>query len=299
VQGSVTLAGNDVQISPDTPLLARSRGAVAFTEKGFSVAGVQARSLGGELRLDGGSQNLPAGSNEAAMMLRVQGTASAEGLRQARELGFLSRLARDASGSAGYNATVTLRRGIPEIMVTSTLQGLALNLPAPLNKSAEQSLPLRFENTLVRESLAGPAPARFQDQLTLELGRVASISYVRELGAAEPRVLRGGIGIGLAPGESAPPPEQGVLANVNLANVDLDAWGRVLEEAAGPATTPRAADASVGAGAGGTASYLPTVMAVRARELTMQGRKLHNVVVGGSREGLTWRANVDATELNG
>jgi uncharacterized protein YhdP len=45
--------------------------------------------------------------------------------------------------------------------------------------------------------------------------------------------------------------------------------------------------------------YLPTVMAVRARELTVEGRKLHNVVVGGSRDGLVWRANVDAAELNG
>jgi len=29
------------------------------------------------------------------------------------------------------------------------------------------------------------------------------------------------------------------------------------------------------------------------------GRKLHNVVAGGSREGLLWRANLDASELNG
>ena len=40
-------------------------------------------------------------------------------------------------------------------------------------------------------------------------------------------------------------------------------------------------------------------MAVRARELTMGGRKLNHVVVGGSREGLLWRANLDATEFNG
>jgi uncharacterized protein YhdP len=45
--------------------------------------------------------------------------------------------------------------------------------------------------------------------------------------------------------------------------------------------------------------YLPSSMAVRARELTFGGRKLHNVVVGGSREGLLWRANLDATEFNG
>ncbi|RYF37516.1 MAG: TIGR02099 family protein, partial [Comamonadaceae bacterium] len=40
VQGSVTLAGNDVQISPDSPLLTRARGAVQFSEKGFQLAGV-------------------------------------------------------------------------------------------------------------------------------------------------------------------------------------------------------------------------------------------------------------------
>ncbi|MDP3309497.1 MAG: AsmA-like C-terminal region-containing protein, partial [Polaromonas sp.] len=34
-------------------------------------------------------------------------------------------------------------------------------------------------------------------------------------------------------------------------------------------------------------------------ELLLDGRTLHNVVLGGSRDGLTWRANIDATELNG
>jgi uncharacterized protein YhdP len=38
---------------------------------------------------------------------------------------------------------------------------------------------------------------------------------------------------------------------------------------------------------------------VRARELTAHGRTLHDVVVGGSREGPLWRVNVDARELNG
>ena len=45
--------------------------------------------------------------------------------------------------------------------------------------------------------------------------------------------------------------------------------------------------------------YLPTTMAVRASELTLQGRTLHNIVAGALREGTTWRANLDATELNG
>ena len=296
VQGSLTLTGNDVQLSPETPQLAKAKGVVSFSEAGFNIVGAQARAFGGELRLDGVSHPVAVGSSEPTILLRVQGTATAEGLRQARELGFLSRIAREAQGSAAYNATVGVRRGIPEVTVTSTLQGLALNLPPPLSKSADQALPLRYENTLVREPVAGAVPLRLQDQVLLELGRVAEIGFVRDVSGPEPRVLRGAIGIGLAAGESAPLPEQGVVANINLANVDIDAWVRVLEAAAGPGAPPLR---PAGAGAASSQGYLPTVMAVRARELTVNGRKLTNVVLGGSRDGLTWRANVDATELNG
>lgn len=303
VQGSVVLPGNDIQITPDSPMLSRSRGTVAFTERGFTLSGAQARALGGDVRLEGGSRGmsgvaLPA-TGDTTIQLRAQGTATAEGLRQARELGFVSRLARDASGSAAYNVTIGFRRGVSEIAVTSNLQGLALNLPPPLAKAADTVLPLRYENALTRESLNVPAgsTARLHDQLTAELGRVVSLVFVRELTEPEPRVVRGAIAAGLAPGESAALPEQGVTANINLANVNLDAWRNVLDRAAGASVDARPAPrAPPAAGASG---YLPTVLAVRAKELTVEGRTLHNVVVGGSRDGQVWQANIDADELNG
>lgn len=301
VQGSITLAGNDLQISPATPVLGRARGVVTFTETGFGVTGGQARMLGGDMRLEGGTRTVPGVPGETTTVLRAQGNLTADGLKQAQELGFLSRIAQNATGATSYAAVLGVRRGVPELMVTSNLQGLALNLPAPFNKTAESVLPLRFENTLVRESLAAAA---LQDQLLLELGRVVSINYVRDLSGADARVVRGGIGVGLLPGESAPAPEEGVVANVNLASVNLDAWEKLLSGATGASMAaavaePRSAGRTAGAGAAAALSYLPTSMAIRARELTMEGRTLHNVVVGGSREGLVWRANVDATELNG
>lgn len=45
--------------------------------------------------------------------------------------------------------------------------------------------------------------------------------------------------------------------------------------------------------------YLPTVMALRAGELRVQGQRLNRVVAGGQRDGLNWRANIDAAELSG
>jgi uncharacterized protein (TIGR02099 family) len=302
VRGTVTLAGNDVQITPDSPMLSRARGAVAFNERGFALLGAQAKALGGDVRLEGGSRALITtplpGPPDAGIVLRATGTATAEGLRQAREIGFVSRLARDAAGAAAYNVQLAFRHGVAEVAVTSNLQGLALNLPPPLAKTADAALPMRYENTLTRESLASLGPAglaRVQDQLTFELGRAASAVYVRDLAGAEPRVIRGAIAVGLAPGESDSMPEQGVMANVKLASVNLDAWDEVLGRASAGAAGARA-PAATGAPA---QSYLPTLLAVRAADLTLEGRTLHNVVVGGSRDGLTWQANADADELNG
>ena len=298
VRGSVALAGNEVRITPDTPALARARGVVQFTENGFSLQGVQARALGGDVRLEGGLRVLPdnAAPTESALQLRGQGVASAEGLQQAAELGFLAQLARKATGSTPYTLALAMRRGVPELQVSTTLQGLALALPEPLAKSADSALPVRFETRLTREALAqvpaGASAPPLQEQFTLDLGRLGAVNYVRDLSGPEPRVLRGSIAVGLAPGESAPMPARGVVANIHVAQVDVDAWEAVLRDKAAP--VPVSASS-----AQAETDYLPTALAVRAQALTVQGRTLHNVVAGGSRDGAVWRANLDATELNG
>jgi len=316
VQGSVTLTGNDVLWSPGTPRLGRARGVVNFTESGFAIAGGQARMLGGDMTLVGGTVASPAGGARAALsttsaapssiVLRAQGSVTAEGLRQARDLGFVSRIAQHATGAANYTGVLGFRRGVPELLVSSNLVGLALNLPAPAGKTAEAALPVRFENALLRESVVsgGGAPARLLDQLQLDVGRIASVAYVRDVSGDDAKVLRGSIAVGLASDESAPMPSEGVVANINMGNVDMDAWTAVLSQAAGTRLTGTStgADATPQANSGATSAalgYLPTSMAVRARELTAAGRKLGNVVVGGTRDGQTWRANVEAHELNG
>jgi uncharacterized protein (TIGR02099 family) len=286
VQGGVTFSGNDLQLTPDLPALSRLRGAVAFTESGFTLTGVQARALGGDVRLDGGTRVPAPNAPEPASVVRIQGTATAEGLRQARELGTVARLARQASGSTAYAATVGLRPGGVDVLVTSSLQGMALSLPAPLAKAADAALPLRFE--IARQAAAGVGTARAQDRLSLELGRLAFATYVRDVSGPEPRVLRGALGVDLGPGESAPLPEQGVYANINFAQFNVDAWDSLL-------SAPSSGSAAVP----GVQGYLPTTAVLRAREFIVSGRTFQNVLVGGSREGLLWRANVDAAQLNG
>jgi uncharacterized protein (TIGR02099 family) len=287
VQGSVTLNNNDLHLVPAAPKMTRARGVVNFSETGFSLVGAQARMLGGDVRLEGGSTPVTAtkavnGARDVApIVIRASGSASADGLRQARELGLVAQLAQHASGSAAYSAVLGFRRGEPELLVSSNLQGMALSLPAPLAKSAEAVLPLRLDTAL----LPGTA---LQDQLTLELGRMASVVYVRDLSGPEPRVLRGSVALGpLAPEPARLPPE-GVAVNIQADGLDLDAWDAVLSQATG--TSLAAAPPS---------GYLPSSVALRAKELKIGGRQLHNVVAGVTRDGRLWKANVEATELKG
>jgi len=292
VQGTVALAGNDFQFSPEVPRLSRVKGAVAFTDTGFSVAALQARALGGDVRLDGGlSVGPPLGARAAPSTLRIQGVATAEGLRLASELGSVSRWARYLSGSAAYNASVSLHGGVPELVVSSALAGMGVALPPPFGKAANSVQLVRYENSVLRTSQM--TPAHLQDQVRFDIGRMLNVVYVRDISGPEPKLERGSIGFGLAAGEDAPLPPVGVVANVHIDQLDVDAWTAVLS-----AVAPERAGHGSELGPE-LMAYLPTHLALRAAELTVQGHKISRVLIGAGREDLLWRINVDATELNG
>ena len=306
VRGSVQLQGNDLRIKPGTPLLERALGTVAFTETGFSLNGIQAGMLGGEMRLEGGLKTVPAPvvavtpaaavPAQVQLNLRAQGNFTAEGLRDATELGATARLAESASGGTRYTAAFSLVDGHPEVSVDSSLQGLALDFPAPLGKSAETVLPLSFTTRLLPDE-AGKAR---RDQLDLALGKVVAVRFLRELGGVSPKVLAGRVAVGQGADEPAPLPDEGVSANVRLAELDIDAWRAVVAKVARekaiaatpdqPAAAPQRSDA---------ADYLPDTLTLRADRLVAGGRALHQVVLDGShRQGL-WKTYVEAQELAG
>ena len=310
LKGSVVLAGNDLQVMPGTPVLSRTSGTVQFTEQGFDLRNLKGRMLGGEVDLQGGLRfGLPQG--DSPVQLRLRGWLTAEGLRQARELGFVAQLATRANGRTDYQASLGLRRNQPELLITSELKGMALNLPAPLGKSAASALPLRVETQLTKESLL-PKSTVLQDQLRVSLGRVLALAYLRDLSQAEPRVLEGGVALGTAANAPVVMTPRGVTLNMQWSQLDLDAWTDVLTEWTGGSSvvTPlaRIARASgerakaiggLQATSANAMDYVPVNMAAVADEVQVTHRILHRVAAGGTRVGDLWRINVSAQELNG
>ena len=289
VAGQLLLTGNDVQWGPELPVLAQARGAVNFTQDSVQVSNAQARLLGGDLRFEGSVKPRSADGAEPEVLFKGQGQISAEALQQWPAL---ASLARYASGSTNYSATVGLRQGWLEASVSSPLRGLQLNLPEPLNKPAGADWPLRLERVMVPASLqAGRRP---QDQISLQLSPGASLpgglslNYVRDLGGATPQVLAGDLAVGTPALEPAPGQ---VRAQIELPSLDLDAWDGLAD---------RLTDQLTDSGGPWLAQgYLPSLLSLRSGQVRLQGHQIQQMVLGASRERSLWRANVDATGISG
>ena len=292
VSGQLRLTGNDMLVSPDAPWLRATQGVLEFDEQGFRVPQASARLLGGELKFQGGMAR-PGGAT--VVQFQGQGTATAEGLRRAVELGDawapLARLGYGAQGAAAYQVQWSAGAGGRQLRIDSGMQGLSLALPAPLAKPMTGALPLKFE----LRDLPTPVGAPVRDRLEVELGSGAaplmSARYEREHASDGVRVQRGAITVR---SERLPLPASGVVARLDLGEVDAQVWERWIEQSGGGSGT-----SSGDAVLADTRPYWPTDLGLSAGRLGHGGRDFHDLVAGGSRDGDTWRLSLVARELNG
>ncbi len=286
VRGSVALTGSDVRLRPDMPMLSGARGRIDFSQQGFSIVGGAGKLLGGEVTIDGGLQP------DGAMRFAAQGTVTADGLRRSSDVGSpVARLAASLSGQAAYRVALNLVNSKPDLLVTSNLVGLASDLPLPLRKAADAPLALRFQAAAVADAAStSTSTTAARDFIRLDLGSLLQAHYVRDVSAAGPRVLRGGIGVM----EPAQIPAAGVAATLNVPSLDLGDWQRLID---GPTDGPTVPP---GATAGSDASpYWPTTIGLRAQELQFGSRRLNQVVAKVALAGPLWRVNLESEQASG
>ena len=305
VKGDIVFLGNDVQMTPQTPLIGQAKGLLRFSEKGFLIKDAQALMFGDAVRFEGGNLNAgdPALSPTGkGVVISGRGVASALGLQRASELSFIPQLAKSASGSTAYSAQLRFVHDQTEVSVQTNLQGLALTLPAPFNKPAQSIWPLKFENTLVESSTISERDGKvhLKDNILLSIEKIADFKLVRDISGSVPKVIRGSMSVGLDAGEGTPEPADAIAANINVDRLDADEWIKFFASLQN-SSVGTAAKAGVQAASNQHVfdDLIPSTMAVRTKELIVEGRKFENVVVGGSREGSIWRANMEAKQLSG
>ncbi|WP_374568718.1 YhdP family protein [Ideonella sp.] len=289
VKGALTLGGNDVRVRPDVPLLSNAKTRIEFSQRGFSIAPGTARALGGDVSFEGGL------AGDGVVRFSAQGTASADGLRQAHELGLVPRLASAMTGQAPYKLQLGVTKGQTELQITSPLTGLALDLPAPLRKPAEASWPLRIQTQLLPADASGP-----RDRLRIEVGSALQADYERQLTAEGARVQRGVVALGEA---GLPPvPANGVAAAVQVPQLDADAWWARVRTGL-PEQRPAAAGRVAEAHEPDVAGYLPSELSLRTGNLTLARRRLGNLSLTlqhrGNGDGETWHGALQGDAAQG
>ncbi|MBV8664996.1 MAG: TIGR02099 family protein [Burkholderiaceae bacterium] len=281
VQGKLSFAGDELVLFNGFPPLSSLNGNLEFSERGLSLGGIHANFLGGPVAVGGGG-------SVNTVAVRADGMLTADGVRKfAGSAG--QRLAQRIAGATRYSVAVNLRKKHADVLVESNLQGLALDLPLPLHKEANEVMPARLE----MNGLASNDPAISREEVKLSLGAGIAARYEREKMNAERnagwRLARGAIGVNMPPAQ----PASGLLLNVNLKSLNVDAWLDLI------ASLPQA-DKKEGASESGVADFVsPDLLAAHATELYVFGRKLDNVVLGATLQKDVWQANVDSAQTSG
>jgi uncharacterized protein (TIGR02099 family) len=290
VQGALQLQNNDVTLFPDLPPVQAALGRVEFSEHGVNLNGVGASFLGGPLVLSGGTQR------DGGIVIRMAGTATADGMRRTASLPALQRLGAKFTGGARFAGSVTVKDHQTQIVLDSSLAGLGIELPAPLNKPQTDALPLHF--TLNAQPVGSDGVGH--DEIRIGLGNTVAARYVRERQPHGPWVVkRGGIGVNVP----APEPDNGMMINVNMKSLNVDRWLAAGAEIAGTgaAAAPEGA-APVPASDNGAnmAQYvIPDTIGARAGELVIGERPLRDVVVGATHQPGLWQASIDSRQVVG
>lgn len=284
VQGVLRLANNDTVLQTGIPLISGVIGKLEFNEKGLNLNGLKGALLGGAVTAHGGTQK------DGSIRIKLDGNATGEGIRKIFSGTSLEKLSGKITGVSHYTAQINVKKHQPELIIESSLHGLALDLPAPLHKLANETMPLRFEmNPLVANEHSS-----IRDEIKLALGTTISARYIRQKTLDRKalwQVSRGGIGVNMP----APEPDSGVHANVNFVSLNVDEWGRLI----GANESANATVQSTSAGLDLTSYMEPNHLSVQTAELIILGKKLENVVLGASRQKASWQANIDSSQASG
>jgi uncharacterized protein (TIGR02099 family) len=261
IAGEYEFANNNVTLHPQLPPVERVTGKVSFTESTLTVHDVRGRLFGGPLAVSGGS-------GSGGLEVVANGEATLAGVRPV----FDPPWRRYLSGAAAYTATLQVREGRTRISVESPLRGITSTLPAPLAKSAPDTLPLRIEVI--------PADGGARDRISVTLGRLAAAEFDRRRQGDAMVVQRAAIWLTPSPEQPVRLPQQpGTLIYGSLAALNVDRW-------IAPAT-----DDGGGAGA--------IDLDVKIGALDVYGKRINEVSMRGGVDAAGWSVMLTARELAG
>ncbi|MDW5417493.1 YhdP family protein [Iodobacter sp. CM08] len=275
ITGEYHFVDNQLDFGGAVPLLAKAAGRIAFTEHTLTIKDAKAQALGGALKLSGAS------NAQGNLLLNMNGQAEIQDVADRYGLPFKQRL----HGKVPYQASLSAGQSQFALSVQSPLQGLAVDLPAPMAKTSGESRPMRlrikggtqeatqlewaYDKSLQLQLLLGNPPAQ------AALGNQPPIEAVSK--------LKGQLVLGA--GALPAMPKAGISVSGNLPELNVQAWldlaDEIKAEPAGARPSPFAVD-------------------LRINRLMGWGRQLNEFKLKAQEQNdASWKGSVDSKELAG
>lgn len=211
---------NGSMASSGLPQLSLINGKLTFTENGLAAQNISTWVYGGPASLGISTDK------DSRVRIVARGNATDAGLKQA----FGPGPADFISGSAEWAATINIQQQLLNLSIRSSLAGMAISLPAPLNKAAATEMPLAIEKKQQNPE---------QDSLQISLGDVIDARLLRSRQKDSLSIERGEIGFNMP---AAAPTLPGVGISGSLQQLDIDQWRNILDKADAAASWRRNLD---------------------------------------------------------
>ncbi|GAB7533553.1 YhdP family protein [Pseudomonas sp. 3A(2025)] len=176
------------------------------------------------------------------------------------------------SGDIPYQLQLLLDGGDTPLSITSSLQGLAVDLPAPFGKTREQARPSEFRMTLQGN----------ERRYDTAYGALASLAWAAP--ASDPLQGRGELFLGQ--GGAVVPQAKGLRISGSLSELDISPWQEVAQRYSG--NDP-----------GGSARQTLNQVDVQVGRLTAMGTTLEQARVQLQRSASAWQLSLDSQQVKG
>jgi len=270
VAGQYQFMNNNLLVDARLPQLEQATGRVEFTESGLVIRDVRGALFGGQVQIGGGTRP------EGGVLVTARGDATVAGMRNF----FDHPWKRFLSGGAPYSASVLAANNTLRVTFESSLFGVASDLPVPLAKTTQDTMPLRVEIV----------PTETGDRISATLGKFLAAEFQRRREGESMVVQRTGVGINQA---TRLPERNGLMLAGTLPALSLDSWLPLFAtpEGEAAATAPGTPSAS---GAPGASTF-----DLRLGTLDAFGKRLHAVSLRAGAEGRGWQATLASNEMTG
>ena len=273
VKGQIVLAGSTLTFGEDQPALENIQGTLDFSNTVVRANQIAARFLGGDVVIEGVV-------GEPGGKITIEGNAVIAGMREySNQPSFAA-----VKGKTKYRAQIAqnTKEGL-DVILNSSLEGLAITLPAPLGKAAQDKVPmtLRWSTQKQKNDL--------RHSVSFSFGEILNGRFEKAAGSKGKAFFTQGA---VAMGAPAELPSKGMSLALSLEGIDWNEWGDFLDKVTAEGKTK----------SGTTTQLFPVLdsISLRTPRFVMDDLTFTDLTVLGSQtEAGQWQVTLRSKETEG